>query len=178
MMRPTRSDLPKNVRQKAIHALEPLLIDAVDLQTQLKQAHWTVRGPTFLQLHELFDSIAKAAGDWADLLAERIAQLGGVPLATARMVARGSSLKEYNFKASTGPDHCEAVADALAAFAASARAAIDAADKLGDKATADLFTEVCRDADKQLWFVEAHLDREARTPDERKPVPPSPKRSQ
>lgn len=159
MMHQTHNDLAKNIRQKAIHLLEPLLIDAVDLQTQCKQAHWTVRGPTFLQLHELFDACASLAGEWADLLAERIAQLGGVPLATARIVAKQTSLKEYNFKAASPEAHCEAVSAALAVFGAAARRSIDAADELGDKATADLFTEVCRGADKQLWFVEAHIEK-------------------
>lgn len=159
MMNETRNDLSKDVRQKVIHLLSPCLLDAVDLQLQARQAHWTVRGATFMQLHELFDKAVGEAAEWADLLAERIAQLGGVPLGTARMVAAHSRLGEYDFKALSGAEHCRVLAGALSAFGAGVRKAIDASDELGDKVTSDVCTEVCRGADKLLWFVESHVER-------------------
>jgi starvation-inducible DNA-binding protein len=155
-MHPTRNDLPRATRTKVIELLDARLADAIDLQTQLKQAHWNVKGPAFIALHELFDKINEAVEDYVDDLAERVVQLGGTAHGTARQAARRSTLAEYP-DVSAGRDHVQAVAAVLAAFGKLARAAIDRADRLGDKDTADLFTEVSSGVDKWLWFVEAHL---------------------
>jgi starvation-inducible DNA-binding protein len=152
----TRNDLPKTTRAKVIDLLDARLADAADLQTQLKQAHWNVKGPTFIALHELFDKINEAVEDYVDDLAERVVQLGGTAHGTARQVAKRSSLPEFP-TVTDGRAHAEAVATVLAAFGKLARAGIDQADKLGDKDTADLFTEISRGTDKWLWFVEAHV---------------------
>jgi starvation-inducible DNA-binding protein len=152
----TRNDLPETTRAKVIEIVDARLADATDLQTQLKQAHWNVKGPTFIALHELFDKINEAVEDYVDDLAERVVQLGGTAHGTARQVAKRSTLPEYP-AVSAGRDHTEAVAAALAAFGKLARAGIDETDALGDKDTADIFTEISRGIDKWLWFVEAHL---------------------
>jgi starvation-inducible DNA-binding protein len=155
----TRNDLAQTTRTKVIELLDARLADATDLQTQLKQAHWNVKGPTFIALHELFDKTNEAVAEYVDDLAERLVQLGGIAHGTARQVAQRSTLPEYP-AVTTGRDHTEAVATALAAFGKLARAGIDEADALGDKDTADLFTEISRGVDKWLWFVEAHLQAE------------------
>jgi starvation-inducible DNA-binding protein len=152
----TRNDLPGTTRGEVIELLDARLADATDLQTQLKQAHWNVKGPTFIALHELFDKINEAVEDYVDDLAERVVQLGGTAHGTARQVAKRSTLPEYPM-VSAGDDHAEAVASALAAFGKLARAGIDQSDELGDRDTADVFTEISRGIDKWLWFVEAHL---------------------
>jgi starvation-inducible DNA-binding protein len=152
----TRNDLPEAIRGKVIDLLDARLADATDLQTQLKQAHWNVKGPTFIALHELFDKINEAVEDYVEDLAERVVQLGGTAHGTARQVAQRSTLPEYA-AVTTGWDHAEAIAAALAAFGKLARAGIDQADEIGDKDTADIFTEISRGNDKWLWFVEAHL---------------------
>jgi starvation-inducible DNA-binding protein len=152
----TRNDLPEATRGKVIDLLDARLADATDLQTQLKQAHWNVKGPTFIALHELFDKINEAVEGYVDDLAERVVQLGGTAHGTARQAAKYSTLPEYP-AVSAGRDHAEAVATVLAAFGKLARAGIDQADELKDKDTADLFTEISRGVDKWLWFVEAHL---------------------
>ena len=152
----TRNDLPRTTREKVIDLLDARLADAVDLQTQLKQAHWNVKGPTFIALHELFDKITESVEDYVDDLAERVVQLGGTAHGTARQAAKRSTLPEYP-AVSSGHDHTGAVATVLAAFGKLARAGIDKADQLKDKDTADLFTEISRGIDKWLWFVEAHL---------------------
>jgi starvation-inducible DNA-binding protein len=115
-----------------------------------------VKGPNFIALHELFDKIVEDAESWADDIAERAVALGGIAYGTARVVAKQSSLKEYPLDISAGADHVEALSTTLANYGAAVRAAIDIADKLGDADTADLFTGISRDADKYLWFVEAH----------------------
>jgi starvation-inducible DNA-binding protein len=156
----TKNDLPEATRVKAIELLNARLADCIDLQTQTKQAHWNVKGPNFIALHELFDEVNEAVEDYVDDIAERAVQLGGVAEGTARIVAKRSALAEYPAKAVDGRSHVEALSSALAAFGAAARKGIDQADELGDLDTADLFTEVSRGIDKWLWFVEAHLQAE------------------
>ena len=156
----TKNDIPEATRVKAIELLNARLADSIDLQTQTKQAHWNVKGPNFIALHELFDKINEDVEDYVDDIAERAVQLGGVAEGTAWMVAKRSSLAEYPAKAVDGRSHVEALSSALAAFGAAARKGIDEANELGDLDTADLFTEVSRGIDKSLWFVEAHQQAE------------------
>jgi len=154
---PTKNDLPEPVRSQLTELLNQLLADAVDLQTQAKAAHWNVKGPNFIALHKLFDEVHSSVAEYVDSIAERAVQLGGVAQGTARIVARRSDLEEYPLGIAEGSRHAEAFSAALAAFAAGVRRAIDDADGLGDRGTADLFTEVSRGIDKWLWLVEAHL---------------------
>jgi starvation-inducible DNA-binding protein len=156
----TKNDLSQEIRAKAVDLLNARLADAIDLQTQTKQAHWNVKGPTFIALHELFDKINEDVEDYVDEIAERAVQLGGVAEGTARLVAKRSSLSEYPAGTVDGRSHVEALSSALAAFGKSARKAINDANDLGDLDTADLFTEISRGTDKWLWYVEAHLQTE------------------
>lgn len=152
----TENDIPQERRSELIPLLNQRLADAVDLQTQMKQAHWNVKGPNFIGLHELFDQIDEAVESYVDLIAERIVQLGGIAEGTARVAAARSRLEEYPLDIADGSAHVEAVAKALSTFGHEARNTIDQADELGDANTADIFTEISRGIDKWLWFVEAH----------------------
>ena len=156
----TKNDLSEATRAKLVALLNARLADCTDLQTQTKQAHWNVKGPNFIALHELFDKINEKVEDYVDDIAERAVQLGGVAEGTARTVAKQSSLSEYPVNTVDGRSHLEALSSALAAFGTAARKGIDQANELGDLDTADLFTEVSRGTDKWLWFVEAHLQAE------------------
>jgi len=159
-MHKTRNDLPEKVRADIVTLLQERLADSIDFVTQTKQAHWNVKGPSFIALHELFDKVYEHAGDHADLIAERIMQLGGVAEGTLRAVAKRSGMPEYPLTIASGKDHVEALARALAYLGENVRKSIDQADELGDKGTADIFTEISRAVDKDLWFVEAHLQAE------------------
>ncbi len=154
---PTSIDIPENKRQELIQLLNQNLADTLDLKTQVKQAHWNVKGREFFQLHELFDEVATHLEAATDLIAERATALGGYALGTARLAAQNSTIPEYELDITHGEDHVRAVVKRLAKLAANVRAAIDKSDDLGDKSTADLFTEISRQADKDLWFLEAHL---------------------
>ena len=155
-MYPTRNDLPDNTRKAAIELLQKRLADVVDLGTQAKQAHWNVKGPNFIALHELFDSVAGDVASYVDLIAERITTLGGIAEGTAAAAAERSILPRYPLTIADGAEHVEALATALATFGKAVRAGIDQASEIGDQDTADVFTEVSRGIDKSLWFVEAH----------------------
>ena len=152
----TQNDLSEKVRRKSIDLLNQQLADALDLALQAKQAHWNVKGPHFIALHELFDKVAEELQDFVDDIAERAVQLGGVALGTIQIVAKNSRLRTYPIDVASSLRHITALSEALAAFGATTRAAIDTAAKAGDADTADLFTEVSRGVDKLLWFVEAH----------------------
>jgi len=154
---PTRVDIPVDARVALVELLNARLADAFDLYSQLKQAHWNVKGSDFIQLHALYDTVAADVIDFVDLIAERATALGGLALGTTRLAASASSLDEYPLDVVAGRDTVVVVADRLAAFGNGVRADIDASAELGDQDTADLFTEVSRAIDKHLWFVEAHL---------------------
>ena len=152
----TQNDLPAATRAEVCDLLNQRLADCIDLQTQCKQAHWNVKGPGFIGLHKLFDEINEAVEGYVDLIAERVVQLGGRALGTARVVAGRSVLNEYPLEAVTGADHVAGLAAALSEFGRVIRTAIEETDELGDKDASDLCTDVSRDIDKWLWFVEAH----------------------
>ena len=142
---------------KVIDLCNGRLADAIDLQTQCKHAHWNVKGPTFIALHELFDKINEDVEEYVDLVAERAVQLGGVAEGTARMAVKRSVLAEFKATSAAGQDQVEALAASLATFGNLARTAIDTTGELGDADTADIFTEISRGVDKWLWMLEAHL---------------------
>ncbi len=153
----THNDLAEPTRKSVVEVLNERLSEAIDLQLQAKQAHWNVKGPNFVGLHDLFDRIAAAASEYADLIAERGVALGGVAEGTLEMVARRSKLPAYAATTGEWTAHVRAMRTALATFGKSARGAIDVVTKLNDADTADLLTEVSRGIDKLLWMVEAHV---------------------
>jgi starvation-inducible DNA-binding protein len=153
----TKIDLSEKVRRNVIVILNDRLAEAIDLQSQIKQAHWNVKGPHFIALHELFDKISDVVLDQVDEIAERITSLGGTAEGTVTVAAKRSKLKNYPLSITSGKDHLFYLSTQVAAFGKSVRAAIDDTDELGDKDTADLFTGISRGLDKYLWFLEAHL---------------------
>jgi starvation-inducible DNA-binding protein len=151
----TKNDIPEKDRARVIELLNARLADTIDLYMQVKQAHWNVKGPQFIALHELFDKVAESVEGGIDDMAERAVALGGTAFGTLQSVSSASQLAPYPTGISAGDDHVEAVSSALAACGASIREAIDTADEI-DADTADLFTGISRELDKMLWFVEAH----------------------
>jgi starvation-inducible DNA-binding protein len=153
---PTKHDLPEANRREAVGLLNQRLADCIDLQTQCKQAHWNVKGPSFIALHKLFDEINAAVEEYVDLIAERVVQLGGIAEGTVGVVVERSTLIDYPLGLSTGAEHVAALSDALAAFGRTARLGIEEMNELEDADSADILTEISRGVDKWLWFVEAH----------------------
>jgi starvation-inducible DNA-binding protein len=152
----TVNDLSEKTRVEIVRLLNARLADAIDLQTQAKQAHWNVKGPNFIALHKLFDEIVEAVEDYVDEIAERAIALGGTVEGTARSVAKRSTLSEYPLQISTGKEHVAALTAAIGSFGKNVRTAIADSDRIGDADTTDLFTQISRGVDKWLWFVEAH----------------------
>lgn len=156
-MHRTRNDLSDKTRRKVIDLLQPRLAEALDLSMQAKQAHWNVKGPLFSQLHALFDQVHAHVYEQVDVLAERIVQLGGQAQGTVQAVHGTTGLPAYPLDAASATHHLEALAASLAAYGREIRRGIDAATEVGDAGTADLFTGIVQETDKDLWMLEAHL---------------------
>ncbi len=153
----TRIDIPADKREKLIALLNQHLADTFDLMSQTKFAHWNVKGPNFIALHKLFDELTETVEDSVDDIAERLTALGGVAMGTVRQAAATSRTPEFPAGTHKGLEVVAALADRYAVVAKSTREAIDKSDAMGDKDTADLFTQVSRELDQALYFLEAHL---------------------
>jgi starvation-inducible DNA-binding protein len=154
----TRNDIPHRTRATMITLLNQQLADTFDLYSQTKQAHWNVKGINFYQLHLLFDEAAESIFEYVDMIAERVTALGGYAQGTARMAAASSRLAEFPTDLTDGRQMVAVLAERFAQYGATTRAAINTAAEDGDQSTSDLFTEISRTVDKQLWFLEAHLN--------------------
>jgi len=152
----THNTLPEEVRTQSIEVLNHHLAAAIDLHSQMKHAHWNVRGPGFMAIHKLFDRVSENVEKYSDMLAERAGALGGTAQGSLTVVIERSFLDPYPLGLAEVGEHVFAVGATLAAFGQSARDAIDPLDEAGDKASADLMTEIVRGIDEDVWFVESH----------------------
>ncbi len=156
-MHATRNDLRSNAKITAIGLLNARLAEAIDLALLTKQAHWNIRGPRFISLHEMLDGFRTELDLHVDTMAERVVQLGGRAMGTLQAVAGASPLAAYPTEIHKEQDHLAALTERYARVANSVRLAIDEAAEAGDADTADIFTGFSRALDKALWFLEAHL---------------------
>lgn len=150
------SNLDEAARTTSINLLKPALAAAIDLQLAVKQAHWTIKGPSFIGLHELLDEVASRSYEHSDTLAERIVILGGQTHGTTQKVAENTSLEDYPADITDQAEHVDALTKRFMAFGGMCRDGIAKAGEIGDEDTADLFTEISREIDKDAWFIGAH----------------------
>ena len=153
----TRNDVGETTRESMVELLNQHLADTLDLYTQIKQAHWNVKGMNFMPLHQLFDNLAENFIGYADTIAERATALGGRAAGTARMAAANSKIEEMPVEMIDGKDFVIALANRFGEYAAYSRKAIEQSAEQNDAVTSDLFTEIAREVDKSLYFLEAHL---------------------
>jgi len=153
----TRNDTDSNAKQVSVQALNARLADGIDLALAVKQAHWNLKGPQFIGIHEMLDGFRTELDDLNDKVAERAVQLGATAFGSTQAVAETTKLPAYPTGIYAIADHVAALIDSYAAYANAVRENIDETDEAGDPGTADLFTEISRAVDKQLWFLEAHV---------------------
>jgi starvation-inducible DNA-binding protein len=151
------SQLPEAARVEIARTLNERLADGLDLHSQIKVAHWNVRGPQFPALHPLFEQFAIGLALHNDNLAERAVTLGGFANGTARQVAKASRLSEYPPNTSRDLEHVVALADRFEAYLAGIRDSRNLAEKHGDTDTVDLLTAVVTEFEKHAWFLRATL---------------------
>ena len=153
----TQNKTPSNAKKVALQSLQARLADGIDLALVIKQAHWNLKGPSFIGIHLMLDGFEDVMDDFNDKVAERITQLGGTAAGTVTAVAAQTSLAPYPLDTYVIGDHLAALIDRYAVYANAVRESIDETDEAGDADSADLLTEVSRGVDKQLWFLEAHV---------------------
>lgn len=156
-LRKTRHPLDKQSRGKSVDLLNDFLVLAIDLRLQVKQAHWNVRGPYFISLHELFDRLAGELDAITDELAERAIALGGRAFGSANRIAKKTDLDDLPKKTSDGLEFVALLADRYAALSECAGMAIDRTQEIDDEVTTDLFIKTAQGLDQALWFLEATL---------------------
>ncbi|MBD8067206.1 DNA starvation/stationary phase protection protein Dps [Devosia sp. PTR5] len=150
--------LKANAKSAVIDVLNARLADSIDLALITKQAHWNLKGPNFIAVHEMLDPMRAAIDNHVDIIAERISQLDGTPIGTSQRVAKATALDEYPTDIKKVPDHLAALADRFAKLANQIREDIDTTDEAGDADTADILTAFSRELDKDLWFIKSHLE--------------------
>ena len=150
--------LPDESKNALVATLNTALATTIDLHSQVKQAHWNIKGPQFFARHELFDAMAGRLREQADAIAERAATMGGYAEGTTRLSAENSKLPEYDLRAVDGKHHIRVLVDRFSEYTAFIRTAIDEAADKRDPATEDLYTEVLREAELDMWFLESHLN--------------------
>lgn len=150
--------LASNTKATVIALLNARLADTIDLALATKQAHWNLKGPQFIAVHELLDTFRAGLDEHGDVMAERVAQLDGIALGTSQAVAKASGLEPYPTDMQKVPDHLAALADRYAHLANTVREDIDTTDEAGDADTADILTAFSRELDKDLWFIKSHLE--------------------
>jgi len=156
LMLPLELDEP--VRLEMTEQLNQLLADTLTLRDLYKKCHWQVAGPTFYQLHLLFDKHFDEQVELVDSIAERIQLLGGISLAMAADVAETTQIERPPRGREEVPVQLSRLLDAHQVIIRQCRALAVRAAKLGDEGTNDLVvSDVLRTNELQVWFLSEHL---------------------
>ena len=152
------SHLPEDARARIADALNARLADGLDLHSQIKVAHWNIKGPQFAALHPLFETFAVGLANHNDAVAERAVTLGARAFGTVRHVAKTSALPEYPAGATRDVEHVKLLAERIETYLGGVRAAREVGEKLGDADTVDLLTGIITEFEKHAWFLRASLE--------------------
>lgn len=152
------SPLPEQARAKIVETLNERLVDGLDLHSQIKVAHWNIKGPHFAAFHPLFETFALSLANHNDAIAERAVTLGGKAFGTARHVASTSRLPEYPQDTTRDLDHVRLLADRIEKYLDGTRTSRTKAEELRDTDTVDLLTGIVTEFEKHAWFLRASLE--------------------
>ena len=152
------SHLPEDARAKVADALNARLADGLDLHSQIKVAHWNIKGPQFAALHPLFETFAVSLAEHNDAVAERAVTLGARAYGTVRHVAKASKLAEYPQDTTRDLEHVKLLADRIETYLDGVRASRTVGETVGDTDTVDLLTGIITEFEKHAWFLRASLE--------------------
>jgi starvation-inducible DNA-binding protein len=152
------SQLSEDTRVKVADQLNARLADGLDLHSQIKVAHWNIKGPQFAALHPLFETFAVSLAAFNDAIAERAVTLGARAYGTVRHVAKASRLAEYPQETSRDLEHVKLLAERFDKYLEGARETRAIGEELGDTDTVDLLTGIVTEFEKNAWFLRASLD--------------------
>jgi starvation-inducible DNA-binding protein len=151
-------ELEEPVRLEMTEQLNQMLADTMTLRDLYKKSHWQVAGPTFYQLHLLFDKHFSEQVEIVDTIAERIQLLGGISIAMAPDVAETTRIERAPRGREEVPVQISRLLDAHKIIIGQCRELAERSDKLGDAGTNDLIvSDVLRPNELQVWFLSEHL---------------------
>jgi starvation-inducible DNA-binding protein len=151
------SPLPEKTRGAIAETLNARLADGLDLHSQIKVAHWNIKGPQFAALHPLFETFATGLALHNDTIAERAVTLGAKAYGTARHVARTSTLPDYPQETTRDIEHVQLLAERIDAYLVGLRQSRTIAAAQGDKDSEDMLTLAITAFEKNAWFLRASL---------------------
>lgn len=157
IMHHTKNSLPENKRKELVEILNKTLATLSDLYSQIKNAHWNVKGMQFYSLHLLFDEIAEEVEEQVDIIAERITALGGTALGTIQEAVKNTELNPYPTNIYDGKEHIERLSHNFSIVSELSRNNLKKTEELNDMATNDIYIDLTRLLEKRLWFLEAHI---------------------
>jgi starvation-inducible DNA-binding protein len=150
--------LDAEARQQMVNQLNQLLADSITLRDMYKKHHWQVSGPTFYQLHLLFDKHFDEQVEMVDTIAERIQILGGVSIAMGGDVAQLTRIQPPPRGREELPVQISRLLEAHKQIMQACHDIAEAADKLGDDGTNDMvISDILRANELQSWFIGQHL---------------------
>ena len=155
---PTRNDLPEQTRDRMVSLLNQQLADTFDMYSQLKQAHWNVKGTQFFARHEMYDRLAEHLTAHSDNVAERVGTLGGYAMGTVRLSAASSALAEYDLGAVNGRDHTRCLVERFAVYCSTLRDGVKLSVEQEDPVTEDMLIAILGETELDMWFLESHLN--------------------
>jgi starvation-inducible DNA-binding protein len=150
--------LPEKARVKIAETLNARLADGLDLHSQIKVAHWNIKGPNFAALHPLFETFAVSLAGHNDTLAERAVTLGAKAFGTTRHVAKNSKLPDYPQDTTSDVEHTRLLVERIEKYLDGTRKSRALAEKLKDTDTVDIFTGIITEFEKHAWFLRASLE--------------------
>ncbi len=152
------SHLSEPARQAVSKSLNELLANGLDLHSQIKVAHWNIKGPGFAALHPLFETFALGLAAHNDSVAERAVTLGAKAYGTARHVAANSKITEYPQETTRDLEHVKLLAERIEQYLVQSRSTRAVAEQNADTDTVDLTTAVISEFEKHAWFLRASLE--------------------
>ena len=148
--------LDPQTQEQMCTLLNARLADGIDLRLAVKQAHWNLRGRGYIGVHELLDEVSARLGESTDMMAERVAVMGGFARGTTQVVNGATTLDPYPVEMTPIEDHVAALVERFKVYGKTLREGIETAGEAGDEDSADLLTEVSRMVEKDTWFIGAN----------------------